>query len=239
MLVADVQNMSSVEVFRQAANVALASTRLPAYVSYTTTTSMHYGAISDTTSARIVITNDGVHVVPTVQREGDEKPAVASPFPMPGIYDTMSDFTLRVKASLRKPHLIAYANNPRPLKYDTRTAKERGVDSVATSVRGYDIEIANDALPGTIHLKLQIQESVKSSYSGWFTDIVIDEASMLPTRVAIASPNDGRVVFDYGVLDGHWVIRHVSYHEMVPGAIQLGKVALDFESDFADYKFTE
>lgn len=239
MFVADIQSMTAVDVFRQAANVALSSSRLPAYVSYSTTTSMHYGAVADTISAKIVITNDGIRIVPTVQRDGDEKPAVMSPFPMPGIYDTLSDFTIKVTASLRKPHLVAYALNPRPLKYDTRTAKERGVDSVATFVRGYDIETVDDAAPGTIHLKLQIQEAVKSSYSGWFTDIIIDLATMLPIRVATASPNNGRIIFDYVVIDGHWVIRHLSYHEMIPGAIQLGKVPLDFESDFIDYKFTK
>jgi len=123
--------------------------------------------------------------------------------------------------------------------FDERTSKEHSdANVVARAVRGYSVEVADDAGERLIHVHLIAGSQVRRNAQLWFQDVYIDKNTDLPIRVTWAA-DDTTMTADYETVQGYWPLKSLSVRATVFVPLHIGRTTVAFESRFDGYTFSE
>lgn len=162
-------------------------------------------------------------------------------FPLLPTFDALSYFRL-VGTGGSHDTLEAYVTDVRPLRYDQANPSGDHVDAVVTNLRYYYARYApdsSDAPDGQTHITLKALPTLTRNYTGnlFFTDLYIDNATHLPSRVAFSGADDRTFVVDYAMIQGHWLVRHAFYEETDYGPLHIGRVHATIDATFDQFTF--
>ena len=234
--------------FEQAANAAAARwANRPAYVTYVTR--MHIEAPSlhqslDVNRKVMVRSSDDVAVLQDLPQGSN---TVAHGFPISPTFDALAYFRLNTRIDTHK-RISTEITGPYgerqivPIRFDNVAHTDS--DVVVTSLRYYYPKFAadsSDAPDGRSHIVMQALPTLTSGNNSDFyiSDLVIDNATMLPLQVTYAGHDNRKFVVDYQVIGNAWVIRHAFFEQTIYAALHLGRVHYTADATFGDYEFPE
>jgi hypothetical protein len=166
---------------------------------------------------------------------------VAHGFPVTPTFDALSYFTLQWFANAHMA-LSAYVKNVQPLTYTEPSPTEKP-DVIVVNLRYYRAAYApdsSDAPDGHTHIMLQPYQFVtrnagKSAF--YFSDVTIDNASGLPSRVHFIGPDDRDFSVDYSTIENHWLVTHAHYEETLFGPLHIGAVHVIADAAYDRFSF--
>lgn len=164
-------------------------------------------------------------------------------FPVTPTFDALSYFQLTWRVTSLHQDLTAYVEEVTPLTYtDPNTSGE--FDVVVTRLRAYKAEYAadsSDAPDGRTHITLSPLQFVVAKANPdttfYFEQLYIDNATDLPTRIVMSGANDKQFILDYQTVEGHWLLRHIHYEEILHGPIHVGNLRVIADVDYNDFGF--
>lgn len=225
--------------FQYAANLAAAkASSAPAYVSYIAHTHitiprMHREREVD--CREVTRTRDGMtHIADLpngAQRFADQA------FPISPSFNAVAAFDIRYGMSLRGVPSFQLSNI-HPLTYRQRDTAE--ADAIVISTRGYRVSFAPDsseAANGFRHIffeptAMARRHAPKDVY--YFSEMLIDNATGLPSRITYAGANDFRMSFDYTVNAGNWFMTAAHVESTLAGPFGVGRVHFFAETTFSE-----
>lgn len=232
--------------FQQAANAAAAAyaTR-PAYITYVTHTHITAPSVSQSVDISRSVMTRSTDNLAILQDLPQGAQTLAPAFPISPTFDALSYFRLSFSVGWHK-RLFTNLTGPNgdgpiiPITFQTVT--HNAGDVVVTSLRYYYPKFApdsSDAPGGRTHLIMEaLQTLTRGNASDFYiSDVLIDNATMLPAQVTYTGKDDRKFVVDYETVDGHWVIKHASFEQTEYGVMHLGKVHFKADTDLTDYKF--
>ena len=234
--------------FQQAANAAAARyDARPAYVTYVEHTHINAPSIRQTVDVDrsvIVRTADDKAVLQDLPHGAQ---TVGHAFPISPTFDALSYFRLTSKMTAHK-RLSTELTGPYgngdiiPIRFTNVTHAES--DVVVTSLRYYYPRFApdsSDAPDGRMHIQMKALPTLTNDNSSDFyiTDVVIDNATMLPLKVTYEGRGDRRFVLDYEFLGDAWVVRHAFFEETLLGPLNIGRVHFTADATFQDFAFSQ
>ena len=216
----------------------------PAFVTYHVATHVSAKSLNrerDVIRSVQVRTRDDLAVLQDLPKGKNQ---LAHAFPILPTFDALSYFELSWKVGAHT-EFTAYVHGVQPLTYaDPQPNKD--VDVVVTRLRDYKAEYApdsSDAADGKTHLTFAPFQFVKDRNNAdttfYFSDVFIDNASGLPTRVRFAGANDMEFVVDYSRVQGHWVVTHAHYEETLHGPLRLGRLHVSADAVYDDFAFPD
>jgi hypothetical protein len=139
--------------------------------------------------------------------------------------------------------VTSYVHDVKPLTYPDATAN--GADVVVVRLRQYKAEYApdsSDAADGKTHITLVPydfvkRETVRPDETFYLSDLVIDNASGLPTEVRYRGADDIQFDVEYSVLETHWVITHAHYEETLHGPLRIGRLHVLADAVYDTFTF--
>jgi hypothetical protein len=163
-------------------------------------------------------------------------------FPITPTFDALSYFTLSWRVGYHQ-EVTAYVHDVTPLTYTDPSASGQ-FDVVVTKLRAYKAEYAedsSDAPNGRTHLTLRplqfVVDKSNPDTTFFFDDLYIDNATDLPARVVFEGSNGKQFILDYGSVEGHWVLQHVHYEEILHGPLRVGALHVIADVDYDHYGF--
>jgi hypothetical protein len=211
------------------ANAAAAAWRSrPAYVTYHVTT--HVSAPSMHKERDIIRyvaarTSDDTAIVQDLPKG---RVQVTHAFPLLPTFDALSAFTLTWQTRLHDT-LESYVHDVQPLEYTDPTNSVHA-DVVVVRLRAYRATYAADSTDtpsGHTHLTMEPYQWLKEKASKdefFLDDVVIDNATDLPTHVSYSGPDGLVFAVDYATIDGHWVVNHAHYEQTSYAPLRIGAV---------------
>jgi len=219
--------------------VAAQYAKVPPFATYTVHTKLHLFKKDESFDRRVSVrTADQVAVVLDERTSRDE---LKAPFPAPPNLDPLATFKLRAKAMYATgdgPHrdLDMRISNIDPLRYSNKEHSDANV--VARAVRGYSVEVIDDAGDRLIHLHLIAGPQVRHTAQFWFQDVYIDTSTDLPIRVAWAA-DDATMIADYETVQGYWLLKSLSLRATFFAPLHIGRTTVAFDSSFDSYGFSD
>jgi hypothetical protein len=231
--------------FEHCSNAAAAAwNQRPAYVTYHVATHVSIPSLKrERDILRFVAarTSDDTAVVQDLPRGRTQ---ITHAFPLLPTFDALAYFTLTGKATWHD-QLEAYVEGVTPLTYDPNSSStpSEHVDVVVARLRAYRVKYAadsSDAPNGKTHLTLEpyefvTQHATKDNF--FFKDILIDNASGLPTHVSFEGPDGLAFAVDYATIDGHWVVNHAHYEQTTFAPLRLGRVHAIIDATYDQFAF--
>jgi hypothetical protein len=170
------------------------------------------------------------------------KNQISHGFPVTPTFDALSYFTLSWKVGAHQ-EVSAYVHDVTPLTYSAQTTNP-DADVVVIRLRAYKAEYAPDsseAPNGTTHLTLDPFQFVKDRNNAdttfYYSDVFIDNASGLPSRVRFAGADEKEFVVDYGSVGGHWVVTHAHYEETLLAPLRIGRLHVSADAVYDQFEF--
>lgn len=222
--------------FRQAANAAAAAfANSPPYIAYRTSV-----VIDAASMGRHRVINRAVEV-----RTADDWAALqdlprgqhqyAHSFPLSPTFDAISYFHFDYNIAGRDA--LSSVTQDRVITF-TDPTQSTHADAVVLGLRYYHAEYAPDSTDAIAHIAMNplptLTTGNKSTY--FLHDVYVDTASNLPTRVVYEGP-DARLACDYTVVEGHWLVRHVTLTQTVRAWLHIGQVTFNAEATNTDFSF--
>jgi hypothetical protein len=167
---------------------------------------------------------------------------VTHAFPLLPTFDALGYFTLTGTATWHDS-LEAYVHDVQPLTYSNDPPSADHVDVVVVRLRAYSVKYApdsSDAPGGKTHLLLEPYKFVTDKASKdnfFFDDIVIDNATDLPTHVSFSGPDGLQFIVDYTTADGHWVVQHAHYEQTMFAPLHIGRAHAIIDASFDQFTF--
>jgi hypothetical protein len=230
-------------VFQHCANAAAAVVaKAPPFVTYRVSTHVGAPAIGkerDVIRSVMVRTRDDLAVIQDLPRGAN---VLGFGFPVTPSFDALSNFTLSWRVGARMD-VTSYVHDVKPLTYPDATAN--GADVVVVRLRQYKAEYApdsSDAADGKTHITLVPydfvkRETVRPDETFYLSDLVIDNASGLPTEVRYRGADDIQFDVEYSVLETHWVITHAHYEETLHGPLRIGRLHVLADAVYDTFTF--
>lgn len=227
--------MSAPEVFFASANAAYAShISPPPYVMYrvhSRLSALHRDQEFD--SEVSVRTKDQVAVVTDGQ---SREVSLRDPYPAPPTFDPFSTFDWKVTVSFSR-RLKTRMTNIVPLRYEHQQSV---ADVVARTSKDYVIRFApgSDGADDRIRLVLEPTERMRMRATLWFTDVVIDRATMLPVSATYRQKGQGNafvtLAIEFRPFAGRLFVSSLRYYA-TGAALGFGKVTVDLVCDYGAY----
>jgi hypothetical protein len=234
--------------FRAVANAAFAAwLNQPPYISYRVDVDVDVPAmhtvrhVSRAVEAR---TRDDLAVLQDLPNGQNQ---IGHAFPVPPTFDALSYFRLdfhlgdpvRLHNPLTAVTMLSPAPGipPQPLRYTDPTPSAPNV-VVVTSLRNYYAQYADDSTDQSVHIVMQALPALTrgNDSSFYLHDIYVDTATDLPTRIVYSGP-DTDFTLDYAVVDGHWLIRHLSYRRSIVAPLHIGQTTFTTEASYGGFTF--
>jgi hypothetical protein len=234
--------------FQQAANAAAAAyASRPAYVTYVTRTHISAPSMNQSVDINRAVMTRSSDNVAILQDLPNGAQTVAPAFPISPTFDALSYFRLTFSVGWHK-RLFTNLTGPNgngpiiPITFQN-VAHSEG-DVVVTSLRYYYPKFSpdsSDAPDGRTHLVLQALRTltIGNSSDFYLSDLLIDNATMLPAQVTYTGKDQRKFVVDYETVDGHWVIKHASFEQTEYGVLHVGSVHFKADTEMTDYKFPD
>jgi hypothetical protein len=145
--------------------------------------------------------------------------------------------------------MSSYVHDVTPLTYSETTydvgASDRP-DVIVTRLRAYKVQYAPDSSEdpnGRTHITLTplpfVTAQSNPERTFYFNELIIDNATNLPIRVAFEGGNDKQFILDYAAVGGHWVVQRIHYEETLHGPLRLGRLHVIADVDYDQYQFPE
>jgi hypothetical protein len=233
--------------FEQVANAAAArwATR-PAYVTYVARTHIEAPRVNrkqDVDRRVVVRTADDLAILKDLPNGGE---SFARPFPISPTFDALSYFRLNTNVNW---HLQVFASTTGPfgdgqiIPITFKDPKPNENEVVVTTLRFYYPKFApdsSDAPDGHMHLVLKALPTLTNDSGSDFyiTDVVVDNATMLPLKVTYEGKDDRRFVVDYGFVGGTWIVQHAFFEQTAYGLAKISRVHYSGDVTFSDYQFS-
>jgi len=234
--------------FEQTANAAAAAwASRPAYVTYVT--HMHVEAPSARQSVNIdrlvtVRSADDVAILKDLPNGGQ---SMAHGFPISPTFDALAYFRLNTNASWHK-QIFSNITGPGgtgeivPITFKDPKPSENEV--IVTTLRYYYPKFApdsSDAPDGHMHIIMKALPTLTNGNGSDFyiSDVVIDNATMLPLSVTYLGKDDRKFQVDYGFVNKHWVVKHAFFEQTVYAVLKIGRVHYTADATFNDYQFSD
>jgi hypothetical protein len=164
-------------------------------------------------------------------------------FPVTPTFDALSYFTLSWRVGAHQD-VTASVHDVTPMTYADPSASR--ADIVVTRLRSYRAQYAPDSsdAPGAqTHVTLAPLDFFKNQYNPdttfYFNDLYIDNASGLPSRVILEGSEGKQFVLDYGSVEGHWVLTHIHYEEVLHGPLRVGRLHVIADVVYDKFTFPE
>jgi hypothetical protein len=231
-----------VELFRLCANAAHDASTAPkaAYVAYHDITRTRVTRHSQSFGVKVTIDNATGNV--TVRSDEGQRSFVARVAqPVAADFDALSDFLFKFNVDDDAKLHFAYAYAVRPLVYTRPPESERKTDAVAYSLKGYQIEYADETRDESLpqyHLKLRPVDDEHRRVIH-FTDLYVDAATKLPVKVVFEGDDATQMVFDYANAAGHLVVQRFFYTRRIYGPAHVIRSTVEIESTFDNVVFTD
>lgn len=126
--------------------------------------------------------------------------------------------------------------NADPLHYEEKVKSDANV--VARAVKGYAVEVIDDAGERLTHLHLTPGLKVREESDDWFRDVYIDKGTDLPIRVVWFN-QFGTMTADYASENGYWLMKSLAVHWELIAPLHAAKSTFAFETTFDHYAFSE
>lgn len=229
--------------FQHAANsAAVYAATTPAYVRYISRTHIAIPSMRrerDVNCREVTRVKDGATYIADLPR--GSKRVESSAFPMPPTFNAVSAFDLRYGMSFRGVATFRLSN-VQPMTY--RAVRPTDADVVVVSTRGYHVKYAPDSsedVHGETHLLLSpsalaIKDAPQNAY--FFSEMLIDNSSGLPLRVAYVGANDFHMNFQYGFTSGRWAIETAHLESTLHAPLNLGRVHFVADTTFSEMQFS-
>jgi hypothetical protein len=234
--------------FRAVANAAFAAWQSqPPYIAYRVDVDVNVPAMRTTRHVSRAVearTRDDLAVLQDLPRGENQ---LGHAFPVPPTFDALSYFRLdfhlgdpvRLHNPLTAVTMLSPAPGvaPQPLHYTDPVAPGPNV-VVVTSLRNYYAQFADDSSGQLEHIVLQALPALTrgNDSSFYLHDVYVDTASGLPARIVYAGP-DTEFVLDYAIVEGHWLIRHLSYRRSIVAPLHIGQTTFTTEASYGDFAF--
>jgi len=230
-------------VFQRSANAAAAVVdTAPPFISYRVTTRVSAPSLRqqrDVVRGVAVRTKDDLAVLQDLPRGANQ---LGRGFPIPPSFDALAYFTLSWKVGAHGA-FSAYVHDVTPLRYDM--SKRSGADVVVIRLLQYRAEYASDssdARDGKTHIVLVPYDFVKRRVlrpgsTFFLSEVSIDNATQLPTRVRYQGANDIDFVVDYAMTQGHWLVSHAHYEETLRGPLGVGRLHVLADAVYDQFAF--
>ncbi len=161
-------------------------------------------------------------------------------FPVTPTFDALSYFTLSWRVGVHQ-EVSANVHDVTPLEF--KEADTSNADVVVTRLYAYRAVYApdsSDAPDGRTHVTLTPFQFVVNKGNPdttfYFNDLVIDNATGLPSSVTFAG-NGKLFTLDYGKIEGHWMLKHIHYEEILHGPLQIGRLHVIADADYDNFTF--
>ncbi len=229
--------------FQHCANVAAAErSRTPPYITYRVATQVSAasaGRHREVLRAVSVRTNDDLAVIQDLPRGRNQ---LGHGFPITPAFDALSYFTLSWKIGAHFD-VTSYVHDVTPLTYAQQG--NTTADVVVFRLRQYRAQYASDssdATDGTTHITLEPYDfvkraAVKPDSTFFLSDLYVDNATGLPSRVRYQGGDDIDFAVDYGTLEGHWLIDHAHYEETLRGPLRIGRLHVVADATYDHFEF--
>lgn len=233
--------------FEQTANAAAQRwAARPAYVEYVSRTHIEAPSVHkqlDVNRRVVVRTADDQAILKDLPNGGE---SFARPFPISPTFDALSYFRLNANANW---HLQVFAGITGPdgtgqiIPITFKQVAPTDNQVVVTSLRYYYPKFApdsSDAPDGHMHLVMTALPTLTNGNQSDFyiSDVVIDNATMLPLKVTYVGKDDRRFVIDYGFVGGTWIVQHAFFEQTAYGVLKITRVHYSADSTFSDYQFS-
>lgn len=232
-------------MFQRAANTAAATVAAaPPFVSYRVTTQVDAPSLGQhraVVRAVAVRTKDDLAVIQDLPRGQNQ---LGHGFPITPSFDALSYFTLSWKVGAHGA-FSAYVHDVVPLTYDlTNTSKS---DVVVMRLLQYRAEYASDssdAPDGKTHIILVPydfvkRKALKPDSTFYLSDVVIDNATQLPTHVRYIGGDQIDFAIDYATTQGHWLVSHAHYEETLHGPLGIGRLRVIADAVYDQFAFPD
>lgn len=233
--------------FEQAANAAAARwTNRPAFVTYTSHTHIEVPSAHQSLdiNRRVMVRSaDDVAVLEDLPQGAQ---TIAHGFPISPTFDALSYFRLNTHVDWHK-HISTDVTGPDggpivPIVFENVVHTDS--DVIVTSLRYYYPKFApdsSDAPDGRTHLLMQPLPTLTTGNASDFyiTDVVIDNATMLPLQVTYTGKDERRFVIDYETIGSAWVVKHAFFEQTVYSFLKIGRVHYSADASFDDYQFSD
>lgn len=234
--------------FQQAANAAAAAyAKRPAYVTYVTHTHITAPSMNqsvDINRAVMTRSSDGLAILQDLPKGAN---TVAPAFPISPTFDALSYFRLSFSVGWHR-RLFTNLTGPEgdgpivPIFF--QNVAHAANDVVVTSLRYYYPKFApdsSDAPDGRTHITMQpLQTLTRGNKSDFYiSDVLIDNATMLPLQVTYTGKDERKFVVDYETVEGHWVIKHASFEQTEYSVLHIGSVHFKADTDMTGYTFPQ
>lgn len=188
-----------------------------------------------------VRTADDVAVLQDLPRGAN---ALGHGFPITPAFDALSYFTLSWKVGAHMD-FSAYVHDITPLRYSDAPSGQ--ADVVVLRLRQYRAEYASDssdAADGRTHVALVPYDFVRHAATRpdstfYLSDVVIDNATQLPTSVRYKGGDDIDFTVDYAMQGGHWLVSHAHYEETLHGPLRIGRLRVIADAVYDTFAFPE
>ncbi len=165
-------------------------------------------------------------------------------FPITPSFDALSYFTLSWKVGAHG-EFSSYVHDVVPLQYDL--SKKSAADVVVIRLLQYRAEYApdsSDAPDAKTHIVLVPYDfvkrrAIKPDSTFYLSDVVIDNASHLPSSVRYVGGDDIDFSIDYTMTQGHWLVSHAHYEETLHGPLRLGRLRVIADANYDQFAFPD
>jgi hypothetical protein len=230
--------------FQQAANAAAAVyEQAPPWITYRTTAHVEVKSLNRRTDVMRAVearTRDDLAIMQDLPKGATR---IGHAFPILPTFDALSYFRL---VGTGGPHnaLDSYVTDVRPLRFTAGNEANSGADVVVTNLKYYYAQYAPDSSDdpnGKTHILLRPLQTLLRDYRGnlFFSELVIDNQTHLPSRVVFTGLNDRKFVVDYVMVQDHWVVNHAFYEETEYGPLHIGRIHFTVDATFDDFGFPQ
>ena len=232
--------------FEQAANAAAARwANRPPYVTYVTHAHIEAPSMHQTldVNRRVMVrSSDDVAVLQDLPKGAN---TLGHAFPISPTFDALSYFRLNTRIDLHKritTDITGPFGEPATVPIRFENVAHTDTDVVVTSLRYYYPKFApdsSDAPDGRTHIVMQALPTLTTGNNSDFyiSDVLIDNATMLPVQVTYSGRDDRKFVVDYQVVGDALVVRHAFFEQTVYTVLHLGRVHYSADAIFSDYEF--
>lgn len=232
MIAADVQ-------FRLTANAAAAQyQQAPPYLAYHTIADIDVPALKKHKLVERAVetrTADDFAVLqdlPRGQRQYGQS------FPLIPTFDALSYFRIEYSGA-QKRDLLAHVTTFAPITFEAPRATTPGVAVVATTLRNYYAQYADDSTDAKAHLIMDPLHALTEHNNSDFYihELYIDTSTNLPLRVTYTGRDDVVFTVDYTTVQGHWLVSHVFYTRTFFAPLHIGQTRFTVNATFDGFTF--
>lgn len=180
----------------------------PVYMTYdefTHVSAPSLGRTQDINRSIAVRVADNYAVMKDLPNGGER---IGQAFPVVAYFDPFSSFRFGYFANLKRVDIMMETGTPFTI---STPEPDPSVNAVIPYFSSLDVTYAPDSTENAVHLSIAPTPRLRHGVF-YFTDIVEDPQSQLPSHVAMHN-DDGNetITLDFKVLDGHWVIVHGTF----------------------------